>query len=125
MPISVPVAVSVTERRVTRRLPLNVPLRVRVWKSAVPEQKVECLNISERGVYFASGSRFREGEQLELILKMPEEIVGSAKSSWRCLGRVVRTSALDSSSWALGVAVRFEHYQEVEGFPRICDRKTW
>lgn len=106
------------ERRLTRRLSLNVPLRVRVWKSAVPEQKVECLNISERGVYFASGSRFKDGEELELILRMPEEIVGQARTNWHCLGRVLRTSALDSSSWALGVAVRFEHYQEVEGLTR-------
>lgn len=96
-----------------------------MWKSAVPEQKVECLNISERGVYLASVSRFREGEQLELILRMPEETVGQAKTNWRCLGRVVRTSALDSSWWALGVAVHFEHYQEVEGFPRYCDGKRW
>ena len=123
MPISV--TVPVTERRLTRRLPLSVPLRVRVWRSAVPEQKVECLNISERGVYFASGSRFREGDQLELILRMPEEISGAAEWSWRCLGRVVRTNALDSSSLAMGVAVRLDHYQEVEGFPRACDRKSW
>src|SRR5262249_28575657 len=121
MSISVPVA----ERRSTRRLPLNVPLRVRVWQSTVPEQKVECLNISERGVYFASGSRFKEGEQLELILRMPEEIVGQARTNWRCLGRVVNTSALHSSSWALGVAVRFDQFQEVEGFPRCCDGKSW
>ena len=118
-------SVPVAERRLTRRLPLHVPLRVRLWKSSIPEQKVECLNISERGVYFASGSRFREGEQLELILRMPEEIVGEAKTHWRCLGRVVRTNALDASAWALGVAVRFEHYQEVEGFPRHCDGKRW
>jgi len=121
MSISVPVA----ERRSTRRLPLNVPLRVRVWQSTVPEQKVECLNISERGVYFASGSRFKEGEELELILKMPQEITGPADWSWRCLGRVVRTNALDASSLAMGVAVRLDHYQEVEGFPRVCDRKSW
>jgi hypothetical protein len=121
MPISVPVA----ERRLTRRLLLNVPLRVRMWQSAVPEQKVECLNISERGVYFASGSRFREGDQLELILKVPEQLAGPAEWSWRCVGRVVRTSALDSSSLAMGVAVRLDHYQEVEGFPRTGDRKGW
>jgi hypothetical protein len=38
---------------------------------------------------------------------------------------VVRTSALDSSSLAMGVAVRLDHYQEVEGFPRTGDRKGW
>jgi hypothetical protein len=123
MPMSV--SMPVADRRLTRRLPLNVPLRVRVWQSTVPEQKVECLNISERGVYFASGSRFKEGEQLELILKMPEEITGTPEWSWRCVGRVVRTSALDSSSLAMGVAVRLEHYQEVEGFPRACERRSW
>jgi hypothetical protein len=96
-----------------------------VWKSAVPEQKVEGLNISERKVYLASGSRFREEEPLELILRMSEETVGRAKTNWRGLGRVVRTSALDSSWWALAVAVRFEHYQEVEGIPRYCDGKRW
>ena len=123
MPLSV--TVPLAERRLTRRLHLNVPLRVRVWQSAVPEQKVECLNISERGVYFASGSRFREGDQLELILKMPKEISGAAEWSWRCLGRVVRTNALDASSLAMGVAVRLDHYQEVEGFPRVCDHRNW
>jgi hypothetical protein len=117
--------VPVAERRPTRRLSLHVPLRVRVWQSAVPEQKVEYFNISERGVYFAGGTRFREGEQLELIPRMPEEIAGQARTNWRCLGRVVRTSALDSSSWARGVAARFEHYQEVEGFPRYFDGKRW
>jgi hypothetical protein len=78
--------VPVAERRPTRRLSLHVPLRVRVWQSAVPEQKVEYFNISERGVYFAGGTRFREGEQLELILRMPEEIVEQARANWRCLG---------------------------------------
>ena len=77
---------------------------------------MECLNISERGVYSASGSGAKEGEQRELILDMPEEVAGQAKTNWHCRRRVVRISALDSSSWALGVAVRFEYCQEVEAF---------
>ena len=101
------------DRRITHRVPLAMPLRVRVWKSAIPEQRAESMNISERGVYFATGSRFKEGEQLELLLRMPEEIVGRAQTDWRCVGHVVRVQALDSSSRALGVAVQFDRYQVV------------
>jgi hypothetical protein len=99
------------DRRLTRRVPLSMPLRVRVWKSAIPEQRAESLNISERGVYFATGSHFKEGEQLELFLRMPEEIVGRALTDWRCVGHVVRVQALDASSRSLGVAVQFDRYQ--------------
>lgn len=102
---------SAAERRKARRVALQIPVRVRPWESAIPEQKVECLNISERGLYFASGTRFNAGERLELVLKMPEDIVGQENSSWLCVGQVVRTHALDSSSLALGVAVAFEPYQ--------------
>lgn len=102
---------SVAERRKARRVALQIPVRVRPWESVIPEQKVECLNISERGLYFASGTRFSAGERLELVLKMPEDVVGRENSNWLCVGEIVRTRALDSSSLALGVAVKFEPYQ--------------
>ncbi len=86
-------------------------LRVRLWKSAIPAQRAESVNISERGLYFATGSAFRECEQLELFLRMPEELVERAQADWRCVGHVVRVQALDSSSRALGVAVEFDRYQ--------------
>jgi hypothetical protein len=108
---AVGVPVSIPERRKARRVALEIPVKVRLWESAVPEQKVECLNISERGLYFASGTRFNAGERLELVLKMPEDIVGRENSNWLCVGQVVRTHALDSTSLALGVAVEFEPYQ--------------
>jgi len=103
----------IAERRKARRVTLQIPVRVRPWESVIPEQKVECLNISERGLYFASGSRFNAGQRLELVLKMPEDIVGRENSNWLCVGQVVRTHALDSSSLALGVAVEFEPYPPV------------
>jgi hypothetical protein len=107
------VSVSIPERRKARRVALEIPVKVRLWESAVPEQKVECLNISERGVYFASGSRFNQGERLAVVLKMPEDIMGQGQSEWLCIGQVVRTQALDSTSLALGVAVQFEPQQQV------------
>lgn len=106
-------SVAEAERRKARRIKLQIPVKVRPWESVIPEQKVECLNISERGLYFASGTRFNAGERLELVLTMPEDIVGRKNSNWLCVGQVVRTHALDSSSLALGVAVEFEPYQPV------------
>jgi len=103
----------IAERRKARRVTLQIPVRVRHWESVTPEQRVECLNISERGLYFASGSRFNAGQRLELVLKMPEDIVGRENSNWLCVGQVVRTRALDSTSLPLGVAVEFDPYQPV------------
>jgi len=103
--------VSGSERRKARRVALQIPVRVRPWKSAIPEHKVECLNISERGLYFASGARLNAGKRLELVLKMPEDIVGRENSNWLCVGLVVRTHALDSTSLALGMAVEFEPHR--------------
>jgi hypothetical protein len=72
-------------------------------------------NLSERGLYFASGKRLNSGQRLELVLKMPEDIVGRENSKWLRVGQVVRTPALVSTSWAwaLGVAVEFEPYEPV------------
>ena len=93
---------SIPERRKARRVALELPIKVRLWESAVPEQKVECLNISERGLYFASGTRFNAGERLELVLKMPEDIVGRENSNWLCVGQVVRTMRSTLLPWRLG-----------------------
>jgi len=44
---------------------------------------------------------------------MPQDIMGQGQSDWFCIGQVVRTQALDSTSLALGVAVQFEPQQLV------------
>jgi len=111
------------ERRLARRIEFKVPMTVRVWKSVSPEQKVECMNVSERGVYFASGTRFEQGEQLELVIKMPKEIVGQPKTNWRCTSRVVRAGAFDFTSWSLGIAVEFENYHVMYTLPITRVRK--
>jgi hypothetical protein len=91
-----------------------VPVQVRLWHSAVPQQRAESVNISERGMYFATGSSFKEGDQLELCLNVPEDPVGRRQTNWRCVGHVVRVQALDASSRALGVAVQFDRQQTVQ-----------
>lgn len=94
-----------------RRHAVKTPLRVRVWKSNGPEQSGESLNLSEYGVYFATNSIFREGETVEVLLSMPEEIIGEETGEWRCTGHVVRVEPIESGAGKMGVGVQFHCYE--------------
>jgi hypothetical protein len=98
-------------RRLSRRLSVRTPLRVRIWKSAVPEEHAESLNLSRNGVYFATNSTIREGEIVEILLNMPEEITDEPPAGWRCTGHVVRVEDVDSMRGKSGVGVQFDCYE--------------
>jgi PilZ domain len=94
-------------RRFSQRHNVKTALRVRVWKSRLPEERAESVNLSQRGIFFASDSRLAEGEVVEILLKMPEEISGQPTTEWRCTGRVVRVEPDDSFEGKFGVGVQF------------------
>lgn len=103
--------ISGQDRRVSRRLSIKTPLRVRIWKSTAPEQRGESLNLSQTGVFFATKSPMREGETVEILLKMPQEITAEPTTEWRCTGHVVRVERVDSSRGRMGVGVQFDCYE--------------
>jgi hypothetical protein len=103
--------ISTSDRRLSRRLNFKTPLRVRIWKSAAPEQRTESLNLSQNGVYFATDSPIREGETVEILLKMPEEIMEEPTTDWRCTGHVVRVERVSSTRGKMGVGVQFDCYE--------------
>jgi len=103
--------ISSSDRRLSRRLSFKTPLRVRIWKSAAPEQRTESLNLSHGGVFFATDSPIREGETVEILLNMPEEITDEPTTEWQCTGHVVRVERVDSSRGKLGVGVQFDCYE--------------
>lgn len=74
----VPMNVAVADCRVTRRHSFKAPLRARIWKSAIPEQRAESENFSEKEILFATDSPFRVGTTVETVRKMPDEITGEA-----------------------------------------------
>ncbi len=65
-----------SDRRLSGRYKVKTPLRVRLWKSAVPECTAESVNLSQRGIYFATDSALRKGETVEVLFNMPQEIIG-------------------------------------------------
>jgi len=99
--------VAISERRGARRIPLAIAAKARMWKSALPEQRVELINISTQGVYFASGYRYHEGDLIEMSMKLPLVTEGPLPE-WRCVGKVVRVQALDADSRLVGVALRLD-----------------
>jgi PilZ domain len=104
-------AVQLQDRRVAQRHAVKAPLRVRVWKSTIPEHLGEAENISEQGVFFATDLDLPIGTVVELFLRMPEEIAGEPSTEWRCTGHVVRVEAMPSTRGLRGVGVEFDCYQ--------------
>lgn len=100
-----------TDRRIARRHSFQAPMRVRIWKSAVPEWRAESVDLSEKGIFFTTDSLLRVGTQVEVLLKMPEEITGDPTREWVCTGHVVRVEPVDSPAGRLGIGVQFDCYE--------------
>jgi hypothetical protein len=100
------------DRRSSCRHSLKTALRVRVWKSGMPEHRAESVNLSQRGIYFATKQSYCEGEIVEVLLKMPEEVSGEPTTEWRFTGHVVRVEPLLRPEGKVGVGVQF-YYCEV------------
>jgi hypothetical protein len=100
-----------SDRRNSRRIQFKTALRLRVWKSASAERRLESENLSEQGTLFASDSPMAIGTAVEILLKMPEEITGKPTTEWRCTGHVVRLQPVDASRSQLGVGVQFDCYE--------------
>ncbi|HKW62407.1 MAG TPA: PilZ domain-containing protein [Candidatus Acidoferrum sp.] len=98
------------DRRSTQRHDIKTPLRVRVWKSGLPEERAESVNLSQCGIFFLTDTRLAEGEIIEVLLKMPEEVSGQPTNEWRCTGHVVRVEQVGSPQDKFGVGVHFYCY---------------
>ena len=99
------------DRRLAGRYTIKTPLRVRLWKSEQPEHTAESVNVSQRGIYFATDSPIQEGETIEVFFNMTEEIIGEPASEWRCTGHVVRVEPIEATGGKMGVGVQFDCYE--------------
>lgn len=100
-----------TERRLARRFIMRVPLRFRLLKDpSTPERAADSMNISRRGVYFATDLNVSIGLPVQVRLTMPEEVVGSQAGEWCYTGRIVHADRLGSNGTS-GVGVQFLYYE--------------
>jgi hypothetical protein len=100
-----------SDRRLAQRFHLTIPLFVREWKTATPENKVESVNVSECGVYFETDTPPRDGAMVQIRLEMPKEITGDATAEWHCTGKVVGLRPTCPPGVSYGVGVRFDYYE--------------
>jgi PilZ domain len=99
------------DRRLSPRYDVKTGVRVRIWKSLLPEQEVDSINLSERGILFATNVSLQKGEVVEILLNMPAEITGEPPVEWRCTGLIVRVEPFDSVRGNARVGVRFDCYE--------------
>jgi hypothetical protein len=102
-----------TERRLAERFGLKIPLRLRIAKSAALEHTVESLNVSTRGLSFATDLPLCKGTPVHLAFEMPEEITHKPTSEWRCTGHVVHVQPNGSPQGA-SVGVGFDCYEVLQ-----------
>jgi hypothetical protein len=100
-----------TERRLAERFGLKIPLRVRIAKSAAPEHMAESLNVSARGICFATDLPLGKGTPVHLAFEMPEEVTQKPACEWRCTGHVVHVQPNSSPQGATSVGVMFDCYE--------------
>ncbi len=100
------------ERRIDTRINLNVPLRFRVLNIPNSQELTgESINISQRGILFATAIPLLIGTPLEVSLKMPREMAGHAASELKCVARVVHVEPNAFLGGKAGIGLHIEQYQ--------------
>lgn len=111
--------VAVSDRRLSVRHKFKTALRIRFWKSKVPEERGESEDLSQKGILFATNSEMSVSTVLEILLKMPEMITGEPATEWLCSGHVVRVEPIDSPRGRLGIGVQFDCYEISRGMETL------
>lgn len=91
---------------------MALPLVVRLEDSLSPVRcETVSSNVSHRGVYFATDLPVKLGTRMEILMEMPEVIVGRPVREWRCHARVVRIDVPNEAHNSTGVGVEFIYYE--------------
>ncbi len=101
-----------TERRVIPRYDVHIPIRFRsvgLTTNGI-EHRTESLNISRRGLFFASHAELRVGMPIELSLRLPREVTGLETVDARCFGRVVHARTGMFADGRTGYGVEIEKF---------------
>jgi hypothetical protein len=111
-----------TDRRLTRRFDLSLPLAAHrlLAKQAEPFTGMT-RNISVGGVYFTTDYEFTPGWGLDLIFTLPAEMTDGTEVFIHAQGKVVRvdTKKTEDGAECVGVATVIEKYEIVRAKPGL------
>ena len=89
---------------------MRVPMRIRSpQRASQQEYTVESMNISIRGVYFATDAILEQKEEIEIRLRMPEQLMAGQMTDWCFTGRVAHVQKMGKNG-KRGVGVQFLYY---------------
>jgi hypothetical protein len=98
-----------SERRVSRRFTMALPLTVRSnGPDGATEKRGETRDVSFRGLFFTTDGEFQPGTQIEFVLTLPKEITQAGDVNIRCYGQVLR---VESHHETRGIAARIDRYE--------------
>ncbi|MFZ0213533.1 MAG: PilZ domain-containing protein [Candidatus Acidiferrales bacterium] len=103
------------DRRYSRRYDLKIPLEIKIPDSQDSSiQEAESQDISGRGMNFISALPLKAGTILQILLRMPEEIVRKSVGAWRCHCRVVHVRENQPPDGRLRAGVEIQYYEIVK-----------
>jgi hypothetical protein len=101
-----------SERRITPRFNLHTPLSFhRRETPSEGKQRARAINISSRGVYFATGLAMQVGEAVEVLLEIPKRVTGTNGGIRRFAGRVTHVQSKNMAEGLLGIGVQLLYYE--------------
>jgi hypothetical protein len=100
-----------SERRKEPRVNVRETVRFRpVTDPVSPEQLAETVDMCQRGICIATDFPLSLGAQVELYVKIPQEVSGGDPVDARCVARVVHIGSNGNGSKRL-VGMRIERYE--------------
>jgi len=108
------------ERRITPRFKIHTSLSFhRMETQSEGEQHTKAINISSRGVYFATTLDMLVGEAVEVLLEIPQRVAGVKATVRRFTGRVTHVESKDLSTGISGIGVQLLYYErDLAGVPK-------
>jgi hypothetical protein len=97
------------DRREARRFSMSLPMRLLAIGARSKEIRATTRDVSYRGLYFLSESKFEVGSQIDFVLTLPQNVSATGEVDIRCSGQVVRIES--RSNGHLGVAAKIERYE--------------
>jgi hypothetical protein len=103
---------SMPEHRITPRFKLQTRLSFhRMETLCGSEHQAKAINISTRGVYFATDVILCVGEAVEVLLDMPKRVTGVKAGMRRFAGRVTHIESKNMPQGLSGVGVQLLYYE--------------
>ena len=97
------------DRREARRFSMSLPMRVLPRETRKEELRANTRDVSYRGLYFLSETKFEVGHQIDFVLTLPQKVSQTGEVDIRCFGKVVRVEA--GTNGTMGVAAKIERYE--------------